>query len=130
MRIFAVTMLAALACGCVRRELTVTSEPPGALVYINSQEAGRTPFTTSFTWYGTYDVVAVADGQMPLHTKKRIVAPWWQWVPFDLAAEFAPWGPVDRKSIHLELQPEPADASEGLLARASEMRAAANESRP
>jgi hypothetical protein len=89
--------------GCVRRELTVTSEPEGALVRLNGREAGRTPFTTDFTWYGTYDVEVEKPGYQTLVTKERLVAPVWQWPPFDLAAEFAPWRPVDKQSMHFAL---------------------------
>jgi hypothetical protein len=46
-----------LACaGCVERKLTIASDPPGALTYINDTEVGRTPVTVPFLWYGDYDV--------------------------------------------------------------------------
>jgi hypothetical protein len=32
-----------LLAGCVERRLTITSEPSGALVTVNSKEVGRTP---------------------------------------------------------------------------------------
>ena len=37
----------------VRRRITIKTDPPGALVYIDDQEIGVTPVSTSFTYYGT-----------------------------------------------------------------------------
>ncbi|MGZ3388170.1 MAG: PEGA domain-containing protein, partial [Isosphaeraceae bacterium] len=45
-----------LVPGCVEQTMTIQSDPPGALVYMNDQELGRTPLTKDFTWYGDYDV--------------------------------------------------------------------------
>ena len=76
--------------GCVERRLTVHSEPEGALVYLNNQEVGRTPMTHGFIWYGTYDVRLRQAGYETLKTQQSIVAPWWQWVPFDFFADILP----------------------------------------
>ncbi len=85
--------------GCAQRKLTITSNPPGALAYLNQQEVGRTPVTLDFTWYGTYDLTLRKDGYQTLATKHRLTAPWWQWVPIDLLAELAPWRPTDRQTM-------------------------------
>jgi len=45
-----VLVLAAL--GCVERKMTVTSNPPGARVYLDDQEMGQTPVTFRFDFYG------------------------------------------------------------------------------
>ncbi|RYZ61519.1 MAG: PEGA domain-containing protein [Proteobacteria bacterium] len=102
-RLIVLLALPAAVGGCVTRQLSVTSEPPGALVYLNDREAGRTPFTTDFTWYGTYDVVVRKDGYDTIVAKKRVVAPWWQWMPFDFFAEIAPWRPVDRQTMNFAM---------------------------
>jgi hypothetical protein len=102
--------------------MTVTSNPPGALVWMNNQEVGRTPFTRDFTWYGWYDVQVRADGHETLDTTTRVIAPWWQWPPFDLFAELLPL--KDRRQIHYTLEPvspEPVDPQD-LIGRAEEMR--------
>lgn len=91
--------------GCTRRTLTVTSEPPGALVTLNGQEFGRTPVTRDFVWYGTYDVTARLEGYETTKVERRLLAPWWQWPPFDLIAELAPWHPTNRKTIDVRLRP-------------------------
>jgi hypothetical protein len=63
--------LALAASGCVERELTVTSEPPGAIVYIGDREVGRTPITTPFTWYGDYDIILRREGYQTLNTHAK-----------------------------------------------------------
>ena len=98
-----VTILALLSSGCVRRSLTVTSDPPGALVYLNGTEVGRTPLTRDFTWYGTYDVVLRKEGYETLKTEGKVIAPWWQWVPIDLVVELLPLH--DRQTLAYAMQP-------------------------
>ena len=112
--------------GCVRRTLTVTSEPPGALVSLNGREFGRTPVTRDFTWYGTYDVTARKEGYETTSEKRRLLAPWWQWPPFDLLAELIPLHPTNRKTIEMTLHPTGASEVEpaSVVARAEVFREA------
>ena len=108
--------------GCVQRRLTVTTDPPGALVQLNGQEFGRTPVTRDFTWYGTYDVALRMEGYQTRKTTGKVIAPWWQWVPFDLFAELLPL--TDRRQLHYTLKPttqETADP-ERMLERAEGLR--------
>ena len=76
--------------GCVQRTLQIESSPPGALVYLNGDEAGRTPMRKNFVWYGTYDVELRKDGYRTLNVQQKVWAPWWQWPPFDFFAEALP----------------------------------------
>ncbi|HQY87093.1 MAG TPA: PEGA domain-containing protein [Tepidisphaeraceae bacterium] len=122
MRTIGLLLLTLLLTGCVRRELTVTSDPAGALVYLNGREAGRTPFTTDFTYYGNYDVQLRREGTEPLVTSKKIIAPWWQWFPFDFFAELAPWRPVDKQAMHFQLEPKKPIDSKALIERADELK--------
>src|SRR3954469_19748625 len=85
--------------GCVERRLTVTSEPEGALLYVNNQEVGRTPVTRNFTWYGNVDVQLREEGYQTRKTSKHVTAPWWQWPPFDLVAEVLPLRLRDEHTI-------------------------------
>src|SRR5436190_9742910 len=90
-----IMLVTAGGCG-VEREMTIESDPPGALVYLNDTEVGRTPLKKDFTWYGKYDVVLRKDGYEPLQAKTDVNAPWWQWVPFDFFAELSPVRLTDR----------------------------------
>src|SRR5438552_5403610 len=111
-------------CGRIEREISITSSPPGALVWANDQEIGRTPMTRDLVWYGTYDVVIRKDGYEPLHTKAKVIAPWWQWPPIDLMVEILPWRWRDQRKLTYTLQPastQPADP-EIMLNRAEQLR--------
>ncbi len=112
-----------LATGCVgvRRELTVESEPAGALVYLNGDEVGRTPLTRDFVYYGTFDVKLRKEGYETLEDRPRVWAPWWQVPPIDLVAEAFPL--TDRHRLSYELTPaeQGADPQE-LVRRGSELR--------
>lgn len=111
-------------CGRVARTLTVTSDPPGAIVFLNDNEVGRTPVTTNFTWYGTYRVRLEKDGYDTLALLEPVRAPWFQWVPIDLA--FDTVVPGTHHDDHVlgpyKLDPVVASPPEEVLGRARETR--------
>jgi hypothetical protein len=115
----AAAMLAGLLGGCVERMMTLESNPPGALVYVNDQEIGRTPLTREFTWYGNYDVQLRKEGYETANTHTWVVAPWWQWPPFDFFAELVPLRLRDDQHFTYSLRPastQPVDAN-AIMAR-------------
>jgi len=80
--------LALTGCyGQVQRTLTIESDPPGALCWLNDNEVGRTPVTVPFTWYGKYGVRLELPGYAPLITQAKVAAPPYEWIPLDLAFE-------------------------------------------
>lgn len=116
-------LLATLLAGCVgvRRELTVQSDPPGALVYLNGDEVGRTPVTREFIYYGTMDLRLRKDGYKTLEARPRVWAPLWQIPPIDLLAEAFPL--TDRHRVSYKLTPEPGGEIDkaALIDRATEL---------
>ena len=56
--------------GCVRRRMTIRSDPPGAVVFVDERRIGVTPVSTNFTYYGTRNVQLVKDGH---ETAKRSI---------------------------------------------------------
>ncbi len=126
-----VAMSCGLLSGCVKRTLQITSTPPGALVHVNDQEAGRTPLTMPFQHYGVYDVRLEKEGYEPLWTAGRAPAPWWEHPGPDLIAEAIP-GVRSNVAWHYELQPatdlssdtQTTDERERLHRAAMETRAA------
>lgn len=109
--------------GCVQRTMTLNTSPPGALVWMNGQELGRTPLTRDFTWYGVYEVEVRKEGYEPLFTKTEVIAPWWQWPPMDLLAEFWPGRLKDQRHYAYALKPastQPVPQAE-IIARAGEL---------
>jgi len=79
-----------LVTGCVHRSLTIRTEPPGALVYVNDELKGESPVTYDFTWYGWYRVILRKDGFERLEDRRLLRAPPHLWIPFDLAMEVLP----------------------------------------
>jgi hypothetical protein len=114
-----------LGCSRVQRTVSLNSDPPGALVILNDQEIGRTPVTRDFIWYGWYDLVLRKEGYKTLKTRAEVIAPVWQWVPFDLAAEFVPVRLKDRHELMFKLEPEAEPpTNEDMLARTEQLRIA------
>jgi hypothetical protein len=125
-------LLVGTLSGCVEQTITITSDPPGALVYLNDVEFGRTPVTREFTFYGTYDVHVRREGHQALVTKSVVIAPWWNWVPLDLIATAMPFTLHDRQRLHYDLKPlttQPADA-QALLERAEKLEQGLPATRP
>lgn len=123
-----VLLAAALLPACVKRTISITSEPPGALVYLNDVELGRTPVDADFTFFGTYDVRLNLDGYEPLVTKKDAVAPFYEYPGPDLIAEAMPFNIHTHLKWHFTLEPTPEsqlsreEMEAQLIARANELR--------
>lgn len=114
--------LALWVAGCgVKRTMTLRSDPPGALVYLNGEEVARTPAEVPMEWYGNYDVAVRHEGYETLKTTRWVAAPWWGIPPLDLVAELLPLRLHDHRVLEFELQPA-AEVEPGLLDRAEEMR--------
>ena len=90
--------------GCVERELVITSEPSGALVYISDVEVGRTPLRHPFTWYGDYDIILRMDGWETLKTHRNLRMPAYEVPPADLFSHLAPWTYHDTRYLHFKLE--------------------------
>jgi hypothetical protein len=95
--------------GCVERQLTITTNPAGAQVFLNDEEIGASPVTTSFNWYGDYNVTVRKEGFQTLNTHRKLLAPWYDYFPFDFFAQVLyPGRIVDsyQWSFDLQLQRE------------------------
>lgn len=112
--------------GCVERLITVTSEPAGALVWLNGEEAGTTPLTRSFLWYGNYEVVLRKDGYETIRTARETKTPIYQWPGLDLIFEnVLPWEFLDHHEWDFQLAPQQPTDPACLIERARKFRAAA-----
>ena len=109
--------------GCVRRTLTVRTEPDGARVFLNDQEVGTSPVSVDFLWYGDYDVIIRKDGYETLKTHHKIDPPWYQIPPIDFVAEIlVPFEIHDEREVAFTLQPAEEIDPEALLQDALELR--------
>lgn len=127
LRLCLVAAAATTLGGCVERRISITSEPAGALVWVNDVEVGRTPTELNFKHYGKYDVRLELDGHDTLQTVGDAKTPWWDFPGPDLVAEAIPNA---KKTIrwHFTLTPTlattmPRDQFESsLIERAHSMR--------
>jgi hypothetical protein len=116
-------VLCSLPTGCVRRRLTVRSNPPGASVYVDKQLIGTTPTSSFFTYYGTREIEVVADGFRTEKVLRTISPPWYQIPPFDFFTETLwPWEVRDERIVDIALVPEQPLTSDTLMARADNFR--------
>ena len=117
-------LLGLLACtGCVRRTLTIRTEPAGALVYVNDEEIGRSPASTDFVWYGDYDIIVRKDGYQTLRTHAKVNPPWYQVPPVDFFAEVLYVGKLhDQHELAYTLEPEQLPGPDEVIEHAEALR--------
>lgn len=111
-------------CNGVQRRMTVRSNVPGAQVYVDNYEIGRTPVSTDFIYYGDRDIRLVKDGYETLKVKQKVNAPWYQYPGIDFIVEnLWPWEIRDERNFNYQMQPQYLVPTETILSRAEEMRA-------
>ncbi len=115
--------LCACFSGCVERRMTVRSNPPGALLYVDDYLIGETPVSTNFTYYGTRKFRLVKDGFETLTVMQSIPAPWYEYTPIDFVAEnFVPGEIRDQRTLDFQLKPQMVVPYEQVLSRAEDLR--------
>lgn len=111
-----------LLAGCVEREMTIKSDPPHALVYLEGAETGQTPCTVQFVHYGTREIALYKEGYATKKVFEKISPPWYQIFPIDFFSEALwPFTVKDEHVLAYKLDPvQPVD-QDALLERAKEM---------
>jgi hypothetical protein len=113
----------ATALGCVQRRLTIRSNPPGALVYVDDYPVGTTPVSTNFVYYGTRKVRLVLSGYETLTVLQPIPTPWYEYPGLDFVSEnFIPGEIRDERVVDYQLKPQMVVPSQQLLGRAENLR--------
>jgi len=103
------------------------SNPPGASVYLDGKEIGRTPFSTNFTHYGKREFRVVKQGYETKTELISVPAPWYQWIGFDFISEvLLPGKLTDHKYYEFDLQPERIVPNSEIVTRAEEFRQTAH----
>jgi hypothetical protein len=109
--------------GCVRRRMMIRSNPPGATVYVDDYEIGKTPVAHHFNYYGTRKIRLVKDGFETRVVMQRIRAPWYEIPPLDLASEnLVPGELRDTRTLCYQLTPQTLVPPERLISRAESLR--------
>jgi hypothetical protein len=124
-RMMPLLVLAAIAlcgCGSVQKELTIETEPAGAVVLLNDEEVGTSPVTASFNWYGDYRISISQEGYETLNTHRELKAPWYDHFPFDLARMLWPARTTDRYQWSFQLKEATPPTREQLIKAATELR--------
>ncbi len=125
-RRLAIVLVLALVAGCVQRRMTIRSNPPGALVYVDDYQIGTTPVSHDFVYYGTRKIRLVKDGYETLTVRQPIPLPWYEIFPLDFVSEnLIPWEVRDERVIDLAMQPASTEPAESVAARAEQARLAA-----
>jgi hypothetical protein len=112
-----------LSSGCVRRRLTVRTTPPGAQVFVDDQEIGTSPCSSSFVYYGTRKITLMKDGYRTETLYQNIGPPWYQIPPLDFVSEnFSVREHRDERIVDVQLVPQEIVPQAKLLERANSLR--------
>ena len=110
-------------CNGVRRRLTITSEPSGAVVYLNNKEIGKTPISQNFLYSGTYNIKCCKEGYEMKETYYKAGCPWYLYPGIDFFSEnFTPGELRDEQSCHIVLEQKREIPENELYEKASRLR--------
>ncbi|MHB8902591.1 MAG: PEGA domain-containing protein [Thermoguttaceae bacterium] len=113
----------ALVSGCVRRRMTIRTNPPGAVVFVDDYQIGTTPISTNFVHYGTRKIRIAKDGYETLTVDQPIPAPWYQIPPIDFVADtLVPAEIQDHRTLDYQLVPQRVVPPDELRGRADDFR--------
>lgn len=119
----AATVALCVSTGCVRRRMTVRTNPPGAMVSVDNQVIGASPASTPFVYYGTREFRIEADGYRTETIRRRFNPPWYQWPGIDFVAETLWPGEVrDERIIDVTLVPKTIPPAQEVIDRADSLR--------
>ena len=106
--------------------MTIRSNPPGALVYVDDYQIGTTPVSHDFVYYGTRKIRLVKDGYETLTVRQPFPVPWYEIFPLDFVTEnIIPWEVRDERVVDLAMQPAASAPPELVVSRAEQVRLAA-----
>jgi hypothetical protein len=118
-----VIVVSIFSTGCVRRRMTIRSNPPGAVAFVDDQEIGVTPVSTPFTYYATRKVQLFRDGYETLTVKQPFPAPWYEIPPLDFFVEnLWPIEIRDERILDFDLPPQQLVPNEQVIERAEMLR--------
>jgi PEGA domain len=123
LRLAALGTVALCVAGCVQRRMTIRTNPPGALVYIDNYEIGTTPVSTDFIYYGRRQIRLEKPGFETLTIEQPIPAPWYQWFPLDFVSENLVPGEIrDERVLNYQLIPQRMIPPQEILNQAEQLR--------
>jgi hypothetical protein len=112
-----------LSAGCVRRRMTVRTNPPDAQVYVDNYPIGKSPVSTPFTYYGTREIRLVRDGYETQTTKQRFLPPWYELPGLDFVSEnLWPAEVRDERVLDFQMVPQRIVPTDQLIGRGENLR--------
>ncbi|MBL7085098.1 MAG: PEGA domain-containing protein [Candidatus Omnitrophica bacterium] len=91
--------------GCVRRIVTIDSQPPGAQVYLDRKLVGETPYSHEFLYYGSHYLELVKEGYSNLNTAIKLKGPIYEYFPLSIFSELLiPWEITDKHELSFKLE--------------------------
>ena len=107
-KIFLITLallVAVITSGCVRRIVTINSEPQGAEVYLDYKLIGQTPISREFFYYGGHHLELVKEEYVNLKTRLKLKGPIYEYFPFSVFSEvLIPWRITDEHNFTFKLE--------------------------
>ena len=91
--------------GCVKRDLLIRSDPPGATVYFDDRKIGATPENYDFVWYAKHKIRLEKEGYEAVDEIISLRMPRYLWIPLDLIFEMIPYTFWDRREVSFKLKP-------------------------
>ena len=115
-----VAAIAALL-GCVERQMTIASDPPGAKLYYNNRYVGETPVTFHFTYYQAPDLRLERDGYETFRVVQKVKPPVYERFPLDFFAEIGPFTFHDLRAFSYTLAKQVDVDPKVLIERADDL---------
>ena len=113
----------ALCSGCVSQKLFLQTTPPGAMVMLDGQRVGTTPWEGDYTSYGLRRVELEAPGYVRQVELIELERPWWQYPIVAAVSDLLiPWTIHDDRAYTWELKPLDPEAGTWDDARAAAAR--------
>jgi len=109
------------SAGCLRKRMTIQSNPPGATVYVDGHQLGKTPVSTDFTYYGTRNIRLEMDNYQTLNVKQKVKPAWYEIPPLDFFTETFSAGEIkDQHVYNYDLQQRAISSDEQIMERAKD----------
>ena len=129
--VLCVGLILSFSVGCVQRRMTIRSNPPGALVYVDDYQVGTTPVSTDFVYYGTRKIRLIKDGYDTITVQQPFPVPWYEIFPLDFVTEnLWPWEIRDERVVDLAMVPMGTVPAETVVSRAELARRSAGSGPP
>jgi hypothetical protein len=100
----ALLLVAVVLSGCVTRRLFLVTDPPGATVFLDGRDVGRTPYQEEFFSYGVRRVELEMPGYARRVELLEVDNPWWQAFPIDIVTDLLlPWTITDDRTFSFRM---------------------------